>query len=194
MSKRDIASLACKVIAVFLIIQGISIMANLLSFYISLPIIMGMMEREPLVNMIFPYIFYLLSGIMLWIFSNKLAKHMVKEENGSDTAVSLNIKSIEIERILISVLGLYFVGNSLPDIVAMLTNMYWMREIPQASIRVLPDAIGQITQFILGMAIFFGSRGLVGLVYAIRSKGSKNEEDRNVDGEADDKDGKKDGN
>ena len=179
MSKRDIASLACKVIAVFLILQAISVMANLLSFYVSLPVIMGMAEREPLVNMIFPYIFFLISGILLWIFSDKLAILMVKEEEDSETAASMSIKGTDIERILFSVLGLYFMAHSLPYIVSMLTNMYWMSDIPQASMRVLPDALGKITQFIMGLAIFLGSQGLVGLLKTVRSIGIKQAEEAN---------------
>lgn len=173
MSKRDIASLACKIIAIVLIIQGISILANLLSFYITVPNLMEMMEPEPIANMVSPYIFLLISGVLLWFFSDKLALIMVKGENDSILNETLVIKAIDVQGILFSVLGLFFVGTSLPKILSALTNIYLMRDLPGASMRLLPNAMGDISQFVLGLGIFFGSQGLVGLLKKVRTLGVK---------------------
>ncbi|KUO64511.1 MAG: hypothetical protein APF84_10485 [Gracilibacter sp. BRH_c7a] len=177
MSKREIASLACKLISIFLILQGINIMANLLSYYISVPNLTGMMEPEQLSNMIFPYIFLLIFGVLLWVFSDKLAMIMIKGESDSVRSENLTIKAIEVERILFSVLGLFFMGNSLPDIVSALINMYWLGELPNFSRTLLPNAIGDISQFILGLGIFLGSHGLVGLLKTVRNLGMKSRPD-----------------
>ena len=177
MSKRDIASLACKVIAIFLIIQGINIMANLFSYYISVPNLMGMIEPEQLTNMIFPYIFLLIFGGLLWVFSDKLALIMIKGDSDSSLSESFKIEAIDVQRILFSILGLFFMGDSLPKILSALTNMFWMRDLPGASIRLLPNAIGDISQFLLGLGIFLGSQSLVGLLQAIRNLGIKRKED-----------------
>ncbi len=106
MSKRDIASLGCKVIAIFLIIQGINIMANLISFYITVPNLTGMMEPEQITNMIFPYLFLLIFGGLLWVFSNKLALIMIKGESNPSLSEEFKIEAIDVQRILFSILGL----------------------------------------------------------------------------------------
>ncbi len=176
MNKRDIASLACKVIALFLFIQGISIMANLLSYYITVPNLRGMMDSEQVANMVIPYIFLLIFGGLLWTFSDKLALIMIKGDSDSSWSENFNIKAIDVQRILFSILGLFFMGNSLPKIVSALINMYWMSDLPNVSKSLMPNTIGEISQFLLGVGIFLGSQGLVGLLKAIRNLGMKREE------------------
>jgi hypothetical protein len=58
MTKEQITGLAYKILAVFLMIQGTSIMANAFSFAITTPL-------EFTGNLILPYIFVLVFGIVL---------------------------------------------------------------------------------------------------------------------------------
>lgn len=176
MSKRDIASLACKAIAIFLIIQGVNIIANLISFYITVPNLTGMMEPEQITNMIFPYFSLLIFGGLLWAFSDKLALIMINGEIDPSLSEDLKIEAIDVQRILFTILGLYFMGNSLPKIVSALINMYLMSDLPYLPKTLLPNTIGDISQFILGLGIFLGSQGLVNLLQILRNLGVKKEE------------------
>jgi hypothetical protein len=89
----------------------------------------------------------------------------------------LGIKGGDIQRILFSALGLLFIGNSLPKLVTTLTSMYSTRDVANMTRRLLPGAIGGITQILLGAGVFLGSRGLVNLLNVVRYTGLKREDD-----------------
>lgn len=168
MIKEEISGLACKILSIFLIIQGISAIANVLTYYCTSPNI----ENKYAGNIFFPFIFYILLGILLWIFSNKLSAIMTKKENSYDSNENSKISSNDIQRISFSVLGLFFLVNSIPPIISGLTNFY---SVPQfnSSIRLLPNVAGSVIQFVLGLLIFIGSQGLVNFLKAIRTAGVK---------------------
>lgn len=172
MSKREIASLACKILGIYLIIQGINVMANVLSVSIATP---NQVEPVSAINIIFPYIFLIIFGVLLLLFSDKLSSIMVKGETLPNEG--LGIKPGDIQRILFSVLGLFLVGNSLPKLVTTLTSMYTTRDVANMTIRLLPGAVGAITQIILGTGVFFGSQGLVNILNMVRYAGLKREDD-----------------
>jgi len=79
----------------------------------------------------------------------------------------------DIQRVCFSVLGLYFIGNSVPKLVSALTNMYSMNGI--FTTRIILGSGGVITEFIIGLGIFFGSHGLVNFLNKIRAAGLKRE-------------------
>ena len=171
MSKREIASLACKVLGIYLVIQGINVMANVLSISIVTP---NQMAPESLTNIVFPFIFLIIFGVLLWFLSDKLSVSMAKGEIHSNEGLGINAS--DIQRISFSVLGLFFIGNSLPKLVSTLTNAYAMSEL-NSTTRLLFGAGGAITQFIVGLGIFLGSQGLVNFLHIIRTAGLKREDE-----------------
>lgn len=172
MSKREIASLACKILGIYLVIQGINVMANVLSVLIATP---NQIEPGSSINIIFPYIFLIIFGILLWILSDKLSLILVKGETHSGDGS--DIKADDIQRIAFSVIGLSFIGNSLPRLVSTLTNMYITRKAPNIAINLLPGTASQMTQILLGAWLVLGSQGLVNLLNMLRNAGIKKEED-----------------
>ncbi|NLI93963.1 MAG: hypothetical protein GX434_17730 [Peptococcaceae bacterium] len=178
MIKEEISGLACKILSVFLIIQGVSAIANVLTYYITSP---NIGNKYP-GNIFFPLIFYVLLGILLWIFSNKLSKMMTKKESSDDSNENTKITPNDIQRISFSVLGLFFLVNSIPPIISGLTNYYAAHQF-DSSIRWIPNVAGYATQFIIGLFILIGSQGLVNLLKAIRTAGVKEEhfEKRRID-------------
>lgn len=167
MSKREIASLACKILGIYMIIQGINVSTNVLSFYIATS---NQMARENLLNISYPLI-YILFGVVLWLLSKKLSVIIVK----GDTHFSegTGISASDIQRVAFSVLGLFFLGNSLPKVVSTLTSMYSTSDLPDSTTRLLIGAGGTITQLIVGLGIFLGSQGLVNFLDNIRHAGLK---------------------
>lgn len=168
MSKREISSLACKILAVFLMIQGISAIANVLTYYIASP----NLGVEKASNIIAPLIFYVLVGILLWLLSNKLSLVMAKDETHSDLAEPSRITASDVQRISFSVIGLYFIGNAIPQLISVLASFYSIhkQDIP---ISLLPNIIGSVSRLILGLVIFLGSQGLVNFLKALREAGVK---------------------
>ncbi len=171
MSKREIASLACKILSIYLMILGINVFSNVFSFSM---VTQTHMAYEIILNIIYPMI-YILFGILLWLLSDKLSLIMVKGESHSNE--SFDTKASDIQRISFSVLGLFFLGSSLPNLASTIARIHFTSELPNYSTRLLLGAGGPIIQFIVGLGIFLGSQGLVNFLDSIRTAGLKREDD-----------------
>ncbi|WP_434512168.1 hypothetical protein [Desulfitobacterium sp. AusDCA] len=164
MNKREIASLACKILGIYLIIQGINVMANILSTSIATP---NLITHETILNIIFSYIFLIIFGALLWFLSGKLSLLMVKDESPFDEGFSL--KANDIQGIVFAAIGLVLIGNSLPKFATNLINLYITRGEPNMALKLLPGTIGAVTQILIGIGIFLGSHGLVKLLNILRN-------------------------
>lgn len=171
MSKREIASLAFKIMGINMVLQGFSVMISMFSVSLAQP---NQLTLQNFVNAVFPFSFFMIFGVLLWFLSDKLSESMIKGK--TDSNESLGIKASDLQRIAFSVLGLYFLGNSLPKLISTLINIS-SKEITNY-IPVLILVGGPITQFIVGFAIFTGSEGLVNFLKSLRTAGIKKENDQ----------------
>lgn len=172
MSKYEITSLACKILGIYIIMQGIIVMANVI------PISLTMQDQSVpvmLINGIFPFVFLIIFGIIIWVFSGKLSALMLKGETYSEE--KSGIKANDFQRVAFSVLGLFFIGTSLPKLISNVIDFITMNEMVGTTMRLLPGILGNIAQLIIGVGIFFGSQGLVNLLVYLRYVGLKKEED-----------------
>jgi hypothetical protein len=173
MSKHEIVRITCKILAVYLIVQGINASLNAFSSYF---IILDYPISEMMLNVVLPFFFLIIFGILIWVFSGKLSVFMVKGKVHSEK--ELGIKADDLQRVAISVLGLFFTGTSLPKLISSwmnYTNFTARNEMFDAT-RLLPEAFGNLTQLIIGLGIFFGSQGLVNILKYLRYIGVKNTE------------------
>lgn len=171
MTQREFAGLACKVLGVYMIMQGLNVLGNVAGVQAATPDPLAL--KNPL-SIIFPFLFLIVFGILLWLFSDKLAGIMVK--NGSQPVGTQGIKASDIQKVAFSVIGLWFLGNSLPKLVSVLTTMFSTRQFSNFGMRVMFAAAGPINQLIIGLGIFLGSQGLVKLVNTARHGGLRREE------------------
>jgi hypothetical protein len=171
MSKQEIASLACKILGIYIIIQGINVLSSVLYVSIATP---NLMANESLINIIFS-LMYIFIGVLLWLLSDKLSAIMVTGENHYNEGSGIQVG--DIQRVAFSVLGLFFLGNSLPKLVSTLTNEYFMSGSPYSTTRLMLEAGGTVVQLIVGLGIFLGSQGLVNFLNTIRTAGLKREDD-----------------
>jgi len=154
-SKQEIASLACKILGVYMIIQGINVMVNVI------PVNSFTSQQEFSNNLlvtIIPFVFLIIFRVLLWPLSNKLADIMVKgESNFRDES---GIKVSDIQRVSFSVLGLLLLGNSIPKLVSVLVSFYTMRGMINSTVRLIGQlgVAGTIAQFIIGLGIFLAHR------------------------------------
>lgn len=162
MNNREVASFACKILGIYIIIQAINALFNFL--YLSATTSF----QDNILNLSFA-IGYIPFGILLWYFSDKLSVIMVKTKNYDKESSSLDINSIQ--RVAFSVLGLFFIGNSLPRLIGLLCNIYLsMINHSPSSILILKSG-GVIAEFITGLVIFFGSKSLVNFLNKMRNAG-----------------------
>ena len=167
MSKREIASLACKILGIFIIIQGFNVLSSVLFVFIAK---LNLMADESLVNIIFSLV-YIFFGVLLWVFSDNLSRIMVAGGNNSKEGVGIEVS--DIQRVAFSVLGLYFMGSSLPRLISTLASTMCEPNLITVS---LLGSVGIITEFIIGIGIFLGSQGLVNILNIIRTAGLKSED------------------
>jgi len=168
---REIGNLACKILGIFFIVQGTNTLASILSFIASTQ---GLNGYESLLNICFALI-YIVFGVLLWFFSDKISAIMNTGKRNADNKSVIEIG--DIQRVSFSVLGLYFMGSSLPKLVSNLINMYFLTNVPNSTTRLILGLGGILTQFIIGLGIFLGSQGLVNFLKAMRSAGIKREND-----------------
>jgi len=165
-NKHEITSLAFKILGICLVIQGVSVMLNVLAVSITAQ---ALIESGSVARIIVPYVCPIVFGILLWYFSNRFTVSKGKDEAFSKD--SFVIKANDVERIVFSGLGLLFIGNSLPKLFTSFLNIYTMADTPNALIRLLPTTVGAIIQLVIGVGIFFGAQGLVNLLNSIRNAG-----------------------
>ena len=169
MNKRELASLACKILGIYLIIQGINIFVNITFFAVTTPsdeVVTGIY-----LNLIFSLV-YILFGVLLWIFSDKLSAIMVRGETQLPEDSGLGAR--DIQRVAFSVLGLYFMGSSLPNLVTVVTSL--IREQAMHMTQILFGSVGMLARLIIGLGIFLGSEGLVNFLAGLRRAGVKRED------------------
>ncbi|MHB8127293.1 MAG: hypothetical protein ACYDEJ_17055 [Desulfitobacteriaceae bacterium] len=172
MNKHEIASLACKILGVYMIIQGINVFVNVVTSAFMMP---DQSASIMLVNIFCPFIFLIIFGIILWFLSGKLSAFMVNRESYSKE--ESGIKVIDIQRIAFSVVGLLFIGASLPKLISSLMSFIAMKEMIDNNLRLLPGLLGDIAQLIIGLGIFLGSQGLINILEHIRSSGLSKEQE-----------------
>lgn len=171
MSNREVASLACKVLGIYIIILGINALFSVFTVSIGMP---NQVANEGFINIIFSLV-YILFGVLLWILSDKLSVIMVTGEK--HTVEVTGITASDIQRISFSVLGLYFLGDSLPELISTLMNINSMSGLPNTvRLRLLVSG-GLITELLIGLGILLGSQGLVNLLNKMRNVGLKRDEE-----------------
>lgn len=80
MNKREVASLASKVLGMFFIIQGTNVLSNIFVYSATTP---NAIAHEYFLNSVFSLV-YIISGFLLWFFSGKLSIKMTDGENHSN--------------------------------------------------------------------------------------------------------------
>lgn len=160
---HKIAQLSCKILGLYTIINSIA----------SLSTIVFIPQGTPpgILRMIFPSIVQVIVGLFLWLFADTLACLMIPTDYKNEPVSRPN--ETTGQKIAFSVLGLYFVGTSLPKLVsAILTVLTTPSQVqiaqPSITYRLLVESI---IQLLVGLIIFLGSNGLVGLLNTLRNAG-----------------------
>jgi len=159
---HKIAQLSCKILGLYTIVNSIT----------GLSTIVLMPQGTPgILRMIFPSIVQAIVGLLLWLFADTIASLMITQDNVI-THVPAPTKNTG-HQIAFSVLGLYFIGTALPKLVsAILTVLSTPPQIqiaqPSITYRLLVESI---IQLVVGLIVFLGSNGLVGLLNTLRNAG-----------------------
>lgn len=168
MSGHDMAKLACRVLGVYLIVQGVNMLTSLFYTMVQAPV-----PTEGLPPVVVYGLLYLLTGAFLWVLAGRLGAAMIGKEKQAEEGERLDTEGVQ--RIVFSALGLYFMANSLSRIVSAITLDYAQTGYDSSLGWALHYA-GPVSQLLIGLAVFLGSRGLANFLSAMRNAGLKKEE------------------
>lgn len=78
MSQREVGSLACKILGIYMMMQGLNVLANVAAVHATTP---GQLATQNPMTVVFPFLFLIAFGIVFWLSSDKLAGIMIKSES-----------------------------------------------------------------------------------------------------------------
>ena len=161
MNIREAASLACKILGIYVIVQGIGAGFNITYLYLS--------NHDQTVLLNYSLVFgYLLSGILLLVFSDRLSVIVGKKIN-DNKEIPRGLNGNVIQRIAFSVLGMYFIGSSLPRLVSLILSISFPDLVGSAPVLfTILKQIDMIVELIIGIVLLLGSEGLVNILNKIR--------------------------
>jgi hypothetical protein len=174
MNQKQIASLSLKLLGIYSIIEAIPLFRELSTVFAwrgsKIKMNSGPMHTGLLLSGILASVgLLLLVGVCLILFSKSFAKLMTtKDEQMADTT---DITARSIQSIAFSVVGLVMIVMSIPHLVQIAANLEALRNFGSEtmsrgiSIGTWTYSIGIAVQFIIGLLLFFGGRGLSSLWY-----------------------------
>ncbi|OIJ15560.1 hypothetical protein BKP35_00770 [Anaerobacillus arseniciselenatis] len=175
---RKIAFIGLRLLAIYILLQSLLHLARVANYYV-LPLFYDslMQYNANSVNAWFnlaPFFVLLMFSILLWIFAKKISSFLLLPDQESDQS-DMQISATEIQSIAFSAIGLFLIVNTLPQLFSMIPEYIQIKDVanhlidPRLKYGFWFGVIEKIVQLVLGIALFLGSRGLVGLVRKIRS-------------------------
>ena len=175
---RKIAFIGLRLLAIYILLQSLLHLARVANYYV-LPLFYDSLIQynETSVNAWFnlaPFFVLLIFSVLLWIFADKISTFLLLPNQESDQS-DRQISATEIQSIAFSAIGLFLIVNSLPQFFSMIPEYIQIKDVanhlvdPRLKYGFRFGMIEKIVQLVLGIALFLGSRGLVGLVRKIRS-------------------------
>jgi hypothetical protein len=179
MTRHEIATLACKLLALWIIIQGVLYLPYLL-YWLFLGIATAHNEFAAGFQLSAVYSFLsigsFLIGLALWLLAPRLAARMVKSDDTAIVFPDLTQSSAMV--VAFTAIGVFTLVPALKDL-ANLTMLYMENNSTQPQLWNNADTGTQLASFIiellLSLWLIFGSRGIVRLVLWARTAATKHQ-------------------
>lgn len=165
MDYRDISTLLLRIAGVVIVIFAvIQIPGHFLNYY--------RLQEDSLLLFLgtaaLPVALTILLGVLLWLFPNTVTNKIV---GGSDQPSGFDLEKIQV--IAFSVLGLYVLVRAVGDLVYWGSFMTMSSTIEPGgtllSLDRYADLFATLAEFVLGLFLTFGSKGLSSLVAKVRA-------------------------
>jgi hypothetical protein len=174
MNQHQIASLSLKLLGIYAIIEAILLLRELSQVFAWRGSTVQM-ESGPfqtnliLLGILVSFSLLLFFGLFLIFFSNSLAKRMSSKNEVISESTELTPKNIQ--SIAFSVVGLVMIVIAIPDLVQLAANLEGLKSAGSEAIKkdisigTWVYSIGLAVQFIIGVLLFLGARGLASCWY-----------------------------
>jgi hypothetical protein len=168
MTKREIAALACRLLAIYALIGAFDLMAAFAALVVSesmSPGFVGAPVPNALVTLIPAEIRLLVAGA-LWFFADGLAASMADAPDHPKA----HIVSADFRSVAFSVLGAFFLVGATANLAAMAIQV--ILPISVGSSQFFPaELMRNLVTFALGLWLLLGARGIVRGVASLRNVG-----------------------
>ncbi len=186
MKSKDAAFLALRVLSVYIFVQALYMLSIAINFtfisnFINLKSMVddkGLIILGLIFGSLFPFLILLISGIILWKYTDSIVSKMIpRQEDTVETEAKTNLK--ELQAIAFSVIGLIILANTIPELFNLIPSIIQMNEIridlatDTFKLKVTYAVITNLVKLLIGFALFFGGKGLVGLLHKARELGVK---------------------
>jgi hypothetical protein len=187
MTKREIANLCCRVLAVYVLVQGVSEAPSVLAMIASVSFV------NPMTMFVWLCIAYamhpamlIIGGIVLWRKSGVVAAlmtgHDLQDEPDEPDVIRRRPTAAEAHAIAFSTLGLWLLLNSVPNLIT--TGVFmaaFSQSDPPSELEGYArgwgiDTLGPVAEMIIGIYLLFGASGLVRLLRKARDFGLEERE------------------
>jgi hypothetical protein len=177
MTQNQIASLSLKLLGIYSIIESIPLLRELSQVFAwrgsKIEMESGPIHTDLLlIGIITSVGLLLLIGCCLIIFSKSLAKKMITEEEIINSSTELTAKNIQA--IAFSIVGLVMIVIAIPHLVQLTANLQALKSTGSESVKkdisigTWAYSIGIAVQFIVGILLFLGGRGLSSIWFFIQ--------------------------
>lgn len=169
MNKHDIAKLACKLLGLYTVVNSIG---GILNFLANLPILKLNNTTITLNNMwpsYLQFVVWAMVGLILWFQADSFANAMGFDNEIEDA--SQTASASEIQTIAFSVVGLVFLASSIPKAASLISQYYMLQQKFSGPLLHVDKIAEAVVQFVVGLTLFLGSKGLTGLLKRLRYSG-----------------------
>jgi hypothetical protein len=173
MKKEEIAFIGCRLLGLYFIVNAIYAVSSFTLFFAFWKT--GQVERTfPESSLIYyqlvPFVFYVLSGCLLWFGAAKIVNHLLPEttiDNGLSSMTALQVQSV-----IFSGIGILVLSLTVPEVGSVLFQMtQWenMSYLSQMPIEFKAQIFGLCCKLVVGVFLLFGSKGLSNLLVRLRA-------------------------
>lgn len=170
MTKREIATLSFKVLSIYAIIQAINQSYNVLYYLIY----KNQLDDTSRINLVLnsvPIILLTLCCIILWCAAPFLATSIFKATTSENSSQASGVQAslVSIQVIAFSVVGLFILATSLPNLVDIIVViLLTSKSIQGGTVPIIHDIIVLSLKVVLGFWLLFGSHGIVNFIRSVQ--------------------------
>lgn len=193
MKIKDLAFVLVRILALYVIVQGIGQLANLfqlLYLYNTAGVFTSLSTGLFVSTFVASALVYFLAGWLLWSQSGKLVRYMARGMDSADSPQEDNSNSVarkEWYSLGLTLVGIVLVAWNIPSLIGHIVQLiqYAADEVPSAFASARRQTWIQIVADVLKLAIafvlIFRADGIAGLIRKIRELGVKIKEDRKTE-------------
>ena len=165
MTKRDIFVVASKIFGIYLLVRSIESLRSI-GYFLVATLTMGPQGRWFFLGDLLPLMFYIGGSFCLIKWAEPIAAVLAGKEEAPEVKAVVGKDSLQ--QIAFSAVGVFIIAAALPQLTRMVATLT-VQLSDQARLRTWVASVGIVLQLGIGIFLFFGSKGLVGLLKKIKS-------------------------